>query len=231
MILNSPLIRRLLELLQCGNSQQKSMKSESAFLLMKLAFSGGESCIKKYLEYDIISELVKMMQCTITELQDAAYTAVHQMLYGSGGVLVLNHIFQMGLIEKLVHSIDSKSMKTQEVNVHCLLDIVELGNKACLERMFSLQVVEKLAKLERVSGGSGETVVGFLKGMDKCKYLSTGERKVMKQQVVRKVRAAMKGHKFEARILAAVDACVSEGSMKGATSSGSGSGSGRNRKL
>jgi len=153
MILNSPLIRRLLELLQCGNSQQKSMKSESAFLLMKLAFSGGESCIKKYLEYDIISELVKMMQCTITELQDAAYTAVHQMLYGSGGVLVLNHIFQMGLIEKLVHSIDSKSMKTQEVNVHCLLDIVELGNKACLERMFSLQVVEKLAKLERVSGG------------------------------------------------------------------------------
>ncbi|XP_062156921.1 uncharacterized protein LOC133864563 [Alnus glutinosa] len=227
MILNSPLIRRLLELLQCGNSQQKSMKSESAFLLMKLAFSGGESCIKKYLEYDIISELVKMMQCTITELQDAAYTAVHQMLYGSGGVLVLNHIFQMGLIEKLVHSIDSKSMKTQEVNVHCLLDIVELGNKACLERMFSLQVVEKLAKLERVSGGSGETVVGFLKGMDKCKYLSTGERKVMKQQVVRKVRAAMKGHKFEARILAAVDACVSEGSMKGATSSGSS----RNRKL
>lgn len=233
MILNSPLIRRLLELLQCGSSQQKSMKSESAFLLMKLAFSGGESCIKKYLEYDIISELVKMMQCTITELQDAAYTAVHQMLYGSGGVLVLNHIFQMGLIEKLVHSIDSKSMKTQEVNVHCLLDIVELGNKACLERMFSLQVVEKLAKLERVSGGSGETVVGFLKGMDKCKHLSTAERKVMKQQVVRKVRAAMKGHKFEARILAAVDACVSEGSMKGATSSGSGSGSGsgRNRKL
>jgi hypothetical protein len=177
MILNSPLIRRLLELLQCGNSQQKSMKSESAFLLMKLAFSGGESCIKKYLEYDIISELVKMMQCTITELQDAAYTAVHQMLYGSGGVLVLNHIFQMGLIEKLVHSIDSKSMKTQEVNVHCLLDIVELGNKACLERMFSLQVVEKLAKLERVSGGSGETVVGFLKGMDKCKLSFNGRAK------------------------------------------------------
>lgn len=230
MILNSPLIRRLLELLQYGNSQQKSMKSESAFLLMKLAFSGGESFIKKYIEYDIISELVKMMQCTITELQDAAYTAVHQMLFGSGGVLVLNHIFQMGLIEKLVHSIDSKSMKTQEVNVHCLLDVVELGNKACLERMFSLQVVEKLAKLERVSGGSGETVVGFLKGMDKCKHISTAERKVMKQQVVRKVRAALKGHKFEARMLAAVDACLSEGSMKGSTSSSSGSSS-RNRKL
>jgi hypothetical protein len=229
MILNSPLIRRLLELLQYGNSQQKSMKSESAFLLMKLAFSGGEAFIKKYLEYDIISELVKMMQCPIAELHDAAYTAVHQMLFGSGGVLVLNHIFQMGLIEKLVHSIDSKSMKTREVNVHCLLDVVELGNKACLERMFSLQVVEKLAKLERVSGGSGETVVGFLKGMDKCKHISTAERKVMKQQVVRKVRAALKGHKFEARMLAAVDAFLSEGSMKVATSSGIGSS--RNRKL
>ncbi len=50
--------------------------------------------------------------------------------------------------------------------MHSLLDIVELGNKTSLERMFSLQVVEKLAMLEKVSGGSGETVVGFLKGMD-----------------------------------------------------------------
>ncbi|KAG6728015.1 hypothetical protein I3842_02G152400 [Carya illinoinensis] len=221
MILKSPLIKRLFELLQ---TQQKSMKSESAFLLTKLAFSGGESCIKKYLEYDIIPELVKMMQCTIPELQDAAYTALHQMLFGTGGFLVLKHIFQLGLIEKLVHSIDSKSAKAREVNVHCLLDVVELGNKHFLELMFSLQVVEKLTKLESVSGGSGETVVGFLKGMDKCKLLSTAERKVMKQQVVRKVRATLKGHKFEVRILAAVDACVSEGSMRGATSSG------RNRK-
>ncbi|XP_041001219.1 uncharacterized protein LOC121246959 [Juglans microcarpa x Juglans regia] len=223
MILKSPLIKRLFELLQ---TQQKSMKSESVFLLMKLALSGGESCIKKYLEYDIIPELVKMMQCTIPELQDAAYTALHQMLFGTGGALVLKHIFQLGLIEKLVHSIDSRSAKAREVNVHCLLDAVELGTKQFLERMFSLQVVEKLTKLESVSGGSGETVVGFLKGMDKCKRLSTAERKVMKQQVLRKVRATLKGHKFEARILAAVDACLCEGSMRGATSSSSG----RNRK-
>lgn len=177
MILNSPLIQRLCDLLQYGNSQQKSVKSECAFLLMKLAISGGEPCIRKYLQYDIIPELVKMMQNTISELQDAAYTALHQILFGSGGVLVLHHIFQTGLIEKLVHSIDSKSKKTREVHVHCLLDMIELGNKACLERMFSLQVVEKLAKLETVNGGSGETVVGFLKGMDKCKYFSIAERK------------------------------------------------------
>ena len=222
MILNSPLIKRLSELLQSGDSQQSSMKSESAFLLMKLACAGGEPCIKKYLEYDIIPELVKMMQCTIVQHQDAAYTALHQMLFGSGGVLVLKNIFQMGLIEKMAHSIESKSMKMREINVHCLLDIVELGNKKCLERMFSLQVVEKLAKLEKLSGGSGETVVGFLKGIDKCKHISQAERKVMKQQVVRKVRVAMKGHKFEARILAALDACASEGSIRGASSSGSG---------
>ncbi|KAL4626396.1 hypothetical protein ACB092_05G092800 [Castanea dentata] len=220
MILNSPLIKRLSELLQSGNSQQSSMKSESAFLLMKLACAGGEPCIKKYLEYDIIPELVKMVQCTIVQHQDAAYTALHQMLFGSGGVLVLKNIFQMGLIEKMAHSIESKSMKTREINVHCLLDIVELGNKKCLERMFSLQVVEKLAKLEKLSGGSGETVVGFLKGIDKCKHLSQAERRVMKQQVVRKVRVAMKGHKFESRILAGLDACASEGSIRGASSSG-----------
>lgn len=139
----------------------------------------------------------------------------------------MKHIFQLGLIEKLVHSIDSKSAKAREVNVHSLLDTVELGNKQYWDWMFSLKVVEKLTKIESVSGGSGETVVGFLKGMDKCKRLSAAERKVMKLQVLRKVRASLKGHKFEARILAAVDACVSEGSsMRGATTSRNG----RNRR-
>ncbi|XWS16435.1 hypothetical protein CRYUN_Cryun34aG0087100 [Craigia yunnanensis] len=75
--------------------------------------------------------------------------------------------------------------------------------------------------------GSGENVVGFLKGMDKCKHLPMAERKVMKQQVIRKVKSSLEGHKSEARILAALDAFLSGGS-RGASSSGTGSG--RNRK-
>ncbi|XP_022716564.1 uncharacterized protein LOC111275448 [Durio zibethinus] len=221
MIVQSPLIRRLSELLQSGHAEQNSVRSESAFLLMKLSYSGGEPCIKKFLEYDVIPELIKMMQCHIAELQDSAYTALHQMLFGNGGVLVLNKIFQMGLIDKIAHALESKSVKTREVNVHFVLDIVELGNKARLERMLSLQVVEKLTKLEKTGGGSGENVVGFLKAMDKCKHLSMAERKVMKQQVVRKVRTSLKGHKSEARILAALDAFLSGGS-RGASSSSSG---------
>lgn len=226
MIIQSPFIRRLSELLQSGNTEQNFIRSQSAFLLMKLAYSGGEPCIKKFLEYDVIPELVKMMQCHIAELQDSAYTALHQMLFGNGGVLVLNKIFKTGLIDKIVHALESKSAKTREVNMHFMLDIVELGNKACLEKMLSLQVVEKLTKLEKCGGGSGENVVGFFKGIDKCKHLSMAERKVMKQQVVRKVRSSFKGHKSEARILAALDAFLSGGSSKGASSSGSG----RNRK-
>jgi hypothetical protein len=184
---------------------------------MKLAFSGGEPCIKKFLEHDIVPELVKMMQCNVVELQDSAYTALHQMLFSNGGILVLNNIFETGFVDRMVQSVDSKSIKTQEVNVHCILDLVELGNKSCLEQMLSLQVVEKLVKLEKNTGGSGETIVGFLKGMDKCKHLSMMERRVIKQQVVRKIRACLKGHKFETQILASVDACVSEGS-KGSSS-------------
>ncbi|OMO54302.1 Disease resistance protein [Corchorus capsularis] len=225
MIVQSPLIRRLSELLQHGHTEQHSIRSESAFLLMKLAYSGGEPCINKFLEFDVIPELVKMMQCNTAELQDSAYTALHQMLFGSGGVLVLNNIFKMGLIEKVPYALESKSAKTREVLVHFIFDIVELGSKACLEKLLSLQVVEKLTKLEKSGGGSGEIVIGFLKGVDKCKHLTVAERKVMKQQVVRKIRASLKGHKFETRILAAVDAFLSGGS-RGA----SGSGSGRNRK-
>ncbi|OVA00465.1 Disease resistance protein [Macleaya cordata] len=218
MIIQSPLIGRLAELLRHGQSERNSTRSQSAFLLMKLACSGGEPCIRKFLEYDIVPELVKMMQCNIGELQDSAYTTLHQMLFGQGGQLVMNLIIQNGFLDKLVHSIESKSIKTREVCVNCILDLVEVGNKACIERIFSLQVVEKLAKLEKISGGSGEFVVRFLKGMNKCKHLSVAERRVMKQQVVRKARAVIKGHKFEAQIIAAIEACISEGS-RGASSS------------
>ncbi|KAJ7951879.1 Disease resistance protein [Quillaja saponaria] len=219
MIIQTPLIKRLSELLQCKDSEQDSLRSESCFLLMKLACSGGEPCIKRYLEYDIIPNLVKTMQCSTAELQDSAYTTLHQMLFSSGGILVLNHIFQLALIEKIAHSVESKSLKTREVNMQCILDLIELGNKACLERMFSLQVVEKMAKLEKTCVGSGKIVIGFLKGIDKCKHLSIAERKVMKQQVVRKVRVTLKGHKIESQIVAAIEAYVSEGSIRGTSSS------------
>ncbi|XP_062089816.1 uncharacterized protein LOC133796354 [Humulus lupulus] len=215
MILKSPLIKRLAELLQWGYSDGNSTKSQSVFLLMKLACSGGEPFIKRFLEYDIIPELVKMMQNSNSELQDAAYTALHQMLFGSSGILVLNRFLQMGLLEKITQSVEIKSIKTREVNLNCLMDIVELGNKACLERMLSFQVVEKLVKLEKNGGGSGNTLIGFLKGIDKCKHLSLAERKVMKQQVIRKVRTSMKGHKFESRILVALDGSASDGSKSG----------------
>lgn len=219
MILRSLLVKRLSELLQ-GRQEQYLLKAESAFVLMKLACSGGEPCIKKILEYDIIQELVKMMQCDTPELQDSAYTTLHQMLFAQGGVLILDQMFQIGQIDRLVNLIESKSAKTREVSLNCVLDVVEVGNKICLERMFSLQVIEKLAKIEKSRGGSGATVVGFLKGISKCKHLTTAERWVMKQQVVRKARAALKGHKFETQVMAAIDACLSEGS-KGASSTSS----------
>ncbi|KAM7254261.1 hypothetical protein ACFE04_031943 [Oxalis oulophora] len=228
MITHSLLIERLSELLEYKNSKSlNSIRSRSAFLITTLACTGGESCIRKFLEYNTIPELVKMMQCPIPELQDAAYSALHQMLFNKGGAHVLNELFQMGLLEKITSSLDSRVLKTREVNLLCVLDIVELANKACIERMLSSQVVEKLVKLEKVDGdNSGESLVGFLKGMDKCKHLSVVERRVMKQQVVRKARAGLRGHKSEAQILAAMDACLADGSR----GSGSSGGSGKYRK-
>lgn len=226
MIVQSPIIEKLSELLQYVHPEQNSVRSESAFLLTKLVCVGGEPCIKKFLEYDIIPDLVKMMQCNVAELQDSAYAALHQMLFSNGGSLVLNKISRMGLIERITQSLDNRTMKTREVNMHCIMDIVELGSKDCLECLLSLQVVEKFVKIEKASGASGEILVEFLKGMDKCKNLSIAERRVMKQQVVRKVRTALKGHKYETRILAKLDTFLSEGS-KG---SSSGSSSGKHRK-
>ncbi|GKV35823.1 hypothetical protein SLEP1_g44034 [Rubroshorea leprosula] len=189
LIIESPLIKRLSELLQSGHSEQNSMRSESAFLLMKLACSGGEPFIKKFPGYNIISELVKMMYCQVTELQDSAYTALHHMIFCNGGGLVLNKIFTIARQQSLHR-----------------------------DQILSSLVVEKLAKSEKDCGGSGQTVLKYLEGIDKCKNLSMAERKVLKQQVIRKVRSSLKVHKFEARILAALDACLCKGS-RGASSS------------
>lgn len=150
----------------------------------------------------------------------------HQMFCSNGGLLVLDKIFRMGLIERMAQSLESKTVKTREVNMHCIVDIVELGKKAYLERMLSLQVVEKLVKIEKNSGASGETLGEFLKGIDKCKHLSMTERRVMKQQVLRKVRTTLKGHKFETQIVAKLDSFLSESSR----GSSSGSGSSKHRK-
>lgn len=218
MILQSPLVEGLTALLQNGRSEQNQMRSESAFLLMKLAWSGGEPFIRKFMEYDIIPELVKMMQCNVVELQESAYSALHQMLSGKGGALISNCIVQMGLIERLVHSLNSKSIKTKEVSMHCLRDLVEVGSKSCVEQIFSPQVIEKLVALEKTGGIFKDTVVSFLKGMDKCKHLSIAERRVMKRQVVRKVRMAVKGHKLETHIVTKVEACISEASRGASTS-------------
>ncbi|KAL5976950.1 hypothetical protein ACLOJK_021287 [Asimina triloba] len=217
MILKSPLVERLATLLQNAHSEENRTRSESAFLLMKLACSGGGPCIRKFMEFDIIPELFKMMQCNAVELQDSAYTAIHQMLFGNVGAFVSDRMLQMGLIEKLAYCLNNRSFKTREVCMHCLLDLVEVGSKPAVERIFSPQIVEKFMALEKMGGDFSGTVVKFIKGMDKCKHLSAAERRVMKQQVVRKVRAAIKGHKFEARVIASVEACLSEGSRGAST--------------
>ncbi|KAG9459677.1 hypothetical protein H6P81_004185 [Aristolochia fimbriata] len=219
-ILQSPLVERLTLLLQYTSQEQNQVRSQASFVLMKLACSGGEPCIRKFLDYDIVHELVMMMQCNIPELQESAYTTIHEMLFTQGGSLVSGRIFRDGLIERLVHSLDSKTVKTRELCAHCLLDLVQVGNKQSMERIFSLQVVEKFVTLEKAGSNFKGIVVSFVKGMDKCKHLSTTERRVMKQQVLRKVRTAVKGYKLERHLVVEVEACIAEGSgSRGASTS------------
>ncbi|KAL4195030.1 hypothetical protein AMTRI_Chr05g62470 [Amborella trichopoda] len=142
------------------------------------------------LDYDTIQALIKMMHCNMKDLQDSAYTSVHEMLFGEGGPLLLNRILRTGQIEKLVHSLDSKSIKTKEVSLLCLQDLVEVGSKACIDKIFSLHVIEKIA-LDKNNSKIKDIIVNFVKGLDKCKNLSSAERGVLKQQIIRKVSASV----------------------------------------
>ncbi|XP_072964487.1 uncharacterized protein [Typha angustifolia] len=208
LILGSQLIERLAFLLQHGELEQNRVQSQSAFLVMKLACTGGEPFIRKFLELDIIPLLVRMMQCNIEELQDSAYTALHQIVFARGGSLVVHRFLQAGLIDKIVNLLDRKCLKTKEVSMLFLIDLVEVGSKPCIEKMLSLQAIEKLVSVEKIGGIFNGTVVRFIKGLNMCENLSVPERRVMKLQVARKVRAAVRGQKLGASLIASVEACI-----------------------
>lgn len=218
LILGSGLIERLEFLLQPGETNQTEVRSESAFLIMKLACTGGEPFVQKFLQLDMISALIKMMQCNIKELQDSAYSALHQIVFAKGGSKALTKFLQTGQIERLVSSLDRKCIKTKELTMLFLMDLVEIGSKPCIERMISCQIVEKLVGLEKIGGHFSGSVLRFLKGLDLCKNLSGAERMVMKQQVVRKVRTAARGHEIEGSLVASAESYLSD-SRRGASSS------------
>ncbi|WVZ77421.1 hypothetical protein U9M48_025286 [Paspalum notatum var. saurae] len=217
-LLGSNLFDRLALLLQHREVESNQVKSQAAFLVMKLACNGGEPYVHRFLELNIVHELIDMMQCNIGELQDSAYYALHQIVFAKGGSLVLQRFLQLGTIEKLVNLLDCKSMKTKELAMQLLVDIAVVGTKPCIERMLASQVVEKLVALEKSGKPFSGAVSRYIQGLNMCKNVQSAERAVMKQHILRKVRSAVRGHKLEASLVASVEACIAEGS-KGASSS------------
>ena len=220
-LLGSNLFDRLSLLLQRREveSNQNQVRSQTAFLVMKLACTGGEPYVHRFLELNIVHDLIGMMQCNIDELQDSAYYALHQIVFAKGGSLVLQRFLQLGTIEKLVNLLDCKSLKTKDLAMQLLVDIAVVGTKPCIERMLASHVVEKLVALEKAGEPFGRAVSRYIQGLNMCKNVQSAERAVMKQHILRKVRSAVRGHKLEASLVASVEACIAEGSQ-GASSSG-----------
>ncbi|KAF8691454.1 hypothetical protein HU200_040595 [Digitaria exilis] len=220
LLLGSILFDRLALLLQCREVESNQARSQAAFLVMKLACTGGEPYVRRFLELNIVHNLIDMMQCNIDELQDSAYYALHQIIvFAKGGSLVLQRFLQLGTIEKLVNLLDRKSLKTKHLAMQLLVDIAVVGTKPCIERMLASQVVEKLVALEKAGDEPFDGAVSrYIEGLNMCKNVQSAERAVMKQHILRKVRSAVRGHKLEASLVASVEACIAEGT-KGASSS------------
>ncbi|XP_078428845.1 uncharacterized protein LOC144701041 [Wolffia australiana] len=215
MILNSPLVSHLADSLRNSNSSQE--KVESALLVTKLACTGGEPAVRALLRCDVALELVKMMNHGQTrDVQDAAYNAFHQMVFLAG-----EEMMKPRLMEEVVQLLGARNTKAREVGMLSVLDMMEMGSKPGAEQMLGLQVVEKLVGLEKAGGIFRGVLINLLKALDKCKNLSVAERRVVRQQVWRKIRAANKGHKMEPRVMEEVENYLSNGS--GGSSSRSGS--------
>ncbi|CAL4970725.1 unnamed protein product [Urochloa decumbens] len=218
LLLGSNLFDRIAFLLQHREVESNQVRSQTAFLVMKLACTGGEPYVHRFLELNIVHGLIDMMQCNITELQDSAYYALHQIVFAKGGSLVLQRFLQLGTIEKLVNLLDRKSLKTKDLAMQLLVDIAVVGTKPCIERMLAYQVIEKLVALEKTGEPFCGAVSRYIQGLNMCKNVQSAERAVMKQHILRKVRSAVRGHKLEASLVASVEASIAEGS-KGANSS------------
>ncbi|KAL5211889.1 hypothetical protein ABZP36_022736 [Zizania latifolia] len=216
LLLGSNLSDRLALLLQRRDIESNQVRSHTAFLVMKLTCTGGEPYVRRFLETNIVHELIDMIQSNINDLQDSAYYALHQIIFAKGGSLVLQRFLQVGTIEKLVNFLDRRSMKTKELTTQLLVDIAMVGTKPCIERMLSSQIIEKFVALEKAGGSFSGTVSRYIQGLNLSENIQTAERAVMKQQILRKVRSAVRGHNLEASLVASVEACVSE---KGASSS------------
>ncbi|CAA6671748.1 unnamed protein product [Spirodela intermedia] len=168
--------------------------------------------------------LVQIMNNQVVDVQYSAYMALRQMLFCSGRKTLLKQILKPDQVETLLaHALSAGSVKTRELSMLLILDLVKMGTKSCVERMFDLQVAEKLVSLEKSGGVFSGVLVNFLKGLDKSKVLSAAERKVMRQKVVWKVNTSMKGYDNESSIIAAVEAYVSGGSEASSSSSSSSS--------
>ncbi|KAK3156313.1 hypothetical protein QOZ80_2AG0105530 [Eleusine coracana subsp. coracana] len=218
LLFGSSLFDRLAFLLQRKGVESNQVRSQSAFLVMKLACTGGEPYVRRFLELNIVYELIDMMQCNNDELQESAYDALHQIVSAKGGSLVLQRFLQLGTIEKLVNLLDRKSLKTKDLVLQLLVDIVVVGTKPCIERMLSSQVIEKLVALEKAGESFSGAVSRYIQGLNMCKNVQGAERAVMKQHILRKVRSAVRGHELEAGLMASVEACIADGS-RGASSS------------
>ncbi|OEL25618.1 hypothetical protein BAE44_0013360 [Dichanthelium oligosanthes] len=212
LLLGSNLFDRLAFLLQRREVESNQVRSQTAFLVMKLACTGGKPYVHRFLELNIVHDLINMMQCNIDELQDSAYYALHQIVFAKGGSLVLQRFLQLGTIEKLVNLLDRKSLKTKDLSMQLLVDIAVVGTKPCIERMLTSQVVEKLVALEKAGEPFGGAVSRYIQGLNMCKNVQSAERAVMKQHILRKVRSAVRGHKLEASLVASVEASIAEGS-------------------
>ncbi|CAL4889315.1 unnamed protein product [Urochloa decumbens] len=212
LLLGSNLFDRMAFLLQRREVESNQVRSQTAFLVMKLACTGGEPYVHRFLELNIVHGLIDMMQCNIDELQDSAYYALHQIVFAKGGSLVLQRFLQLGTIEKLVNMLDRKSLKTKDLAMQLLVDIAMVGTKPCIERMLAYQVVEKLVALEKTGEPFCGAVLRYIQGLNMCKNVQPAERAVMKQHILRKARSAVRGHKLEASLVASVEASIAEGS-------------------
>ncbi|KAJ7295942.1 hypothetical protein O6H91_11G039300 [Diphasiastrum complanatum] len=190
MILKAGIVESLSKLLQLSTEDFR-VKSEASFALTKLSCSGGEACIRRMIKAKVVESLVEMMNAPSKEILDTAYSTLHDMIE-TGRHLITDRILQANLTEKLLVLLDGPIQNSIQIGLQCVQDLVLMGGKQCIERLLTLQIVEKLALLGNVHSCFKDAVIDFAKYVEKCEGLSVAERRVLNQQVLRKMRSEVK---------------------------------------
>lgn len=158
-ILSSGLVEKLAALLEPGAASWDVQK-EAAFALAALLNFNKDIFVSLVLMAKVVGNLLKLMDAQ-PEQHVLVLVCVLKSLLSAGQTLIADEIFAQDGVAKLVNLLDHKSQAVKLAGLDCVFELAYHGRMEVVQKMFELEVIQKLGSLHQSSmsaceNGNGE---------------------------------------------------------------------------